>query len=146
MLSSLTGLLWKTEHTVIYDNCEEIPDHFIIISPQHAFPHVVPLCYKKNQLISPNYQKYVNLLAHFRHYEVSKLSGSLTWFLRVNQKALEVSGHFSLECFLSKNRKGCSVSHTLTEVPYQCYFTGQQLIIKQLQGHCNSVFNLKDCA
>lgn len=30
------------------------------------------------------------------------------------------SCHFSLECFLSKNRKGSSVSHTLTEAPYQC--------------------------
>lgn len=41
-------------------------------------------------------------------------------FIGPNQKALEASCHFSLECFLSKNRKGSSVSHTLTEAPYQC--------------------------
>lgn len=41
-------------------------------------------------------------------------------FIGPNQKALVASCHFSLECFLSKNRKGSSVSHTLTEAPYQC--------------------------
>lgn len=43
------------------------------------------------------------------HYEDSMLSGTLTHFLSPNQKALEVSCHFSLECFLSKNRKGSSL-------------------------------------
>lgn len=55
-----------------------------------------------------------------RPSEDSAVSGSLTHFQWSNQKALEASCHFSLECFLSKNRKGRSVSHTLTEAPYQC--------------------------
>lgn len=57
---------------------------------------------------------------HLWRSEDSALSGTLTHFQWPNQKALEASCHFSLECFLSKNRKGSSVSHTLTQAPYQC--------------------------
>lgn len=49
------------------------------------------------------------------------VSHSLTHFRTLNQKALEVSCHFSLEGFVAKNRKGSSVSHTQGQ--YQWHFT-----------------------
>lgn len=78
------------------------------------------------------------------HSEDSKPAGTLSHFLSLNQKALEVSCHFSLECFLSKNRKGSSVSHTLVEVRYQCRFTVRDHRCSAQSRSCGVIVRLSE--